>query len=228
MRRQHQGVLPTDATTGPGHDRHAAVAEIKAAGSEAIANGADVADWAQAKAMIDEAVCTFGKLDVLINNAGILRDRTIVNITEAEWDSVIEVHLKGTFTPTHHATAYWRDLSKASGAPVNARIINTSSNSRHLRQHRSDEGYGAAKGRGSRPSPSSRRGVGPLWRHGQRHRAGGADPPDRSPGSPVTDERRKHRQHAVGVADRDLARQRGVRRCQRPRVRGGQRHFGDR
>src|SRR5438034_4116912 len=77
------------------------VEEIKAKGGEAVANGADVSDWEQSKAMIDQAVQTFGKLDVLITNAGILRDRMLVNMTEAECDAVIKAHLKGTFAPAH-------------------------------------------------------------------------------------------------------------------------------
>src|SRR6202161_1125972 len=111
------------ADQGPAHE---VVAEIKAAGGEAVANGADVSNWDQAKGMIDQAVQTFGKLDALINNAGILRDRMLVNMTEAEWDAVIKVHLKGTYGPAHHAAAYWRDQSKAGKQPV-ARIINTTS-----------------------------------------------------------------------------------------------------
>src|SRR5271167_2024053 len=114
----------TGADTSPAHQ---VVAEIKAAGGEAVANGADVSNWDQAKGMIDQAVQTFGKLDVLINNAGILRDRMLVNMTEAEWDAVIQVHLKGTFAPAHHAADYWRNRQKATGEPANARIINTSS-----------------------------------------------------------------------------------------------------
>jgi NAD(P)-dependent dehydrogenase (short-subunit alcohol dehydrogenase family) len=78
-------------------------------------NGNDVSDWAAAKAMIDDAVNTFGRLDVLINNAGILRDRMMVNMSEAEWDAVIKVHLKGTFAPSHHAAQYWRQQTKAPG-----------------------------------------------------------------------------------------------------------------
>jgi NAD(P)-dependent dehydrogenase (short-subunit alcohol dehydrogenase family) len=120
------------------------VEEIKAKGGEAVANGADVSDFAAAKAMIDQAVSTFGKLDVLINNAGILRDRMLVNMTEAEWDAVIKVHLKGAFAPAHHAAAYWRDLNKATGAPVNGRIINTSSVS-GIYGNIGQTNYGAAK-----------------------------------------------------------------------------------
>jgi len=129
------------ADIGPAHD---VVAEIKAAGGEAVANGADVSNWDQAKAMIDQAVSTFGKLDVLINNAGILRDRMLVNMTEAEWDAVIQVHLKGTFAPAHHAAAYWRDLNKATGVPCNARLINTSSVS-GIYGNIGQTNYGAAK-----------------------------------------------------------------------------------
>ncbi len=120
------------------------VNEIRAAGGEAVANGADVSDWEQSKAMIDQAVSTFGKLDVLINNAGILRDRMLVNMTEAEWDAVIKVHLKGTFAPAHHAAAYWRDLNKATGESVNARLINTSSVS-GIYGNIGQTNYGAAK-----------------------------------------------------------------------------------
>src|ERR1700751_2905283 len=120
------------------------VAEIKAMGGEAVANGADVSDWGQSKAMIDQAISTFGKLDVLINNAGILRDRMLVNMTEAEWDAVIKVHLKGTFAPSHHAAQYWRQRVKTSGTPVSARLINTSSAS-GLFGNVGQSNYGAAK-----------------------------------------------------------------------------------
>ena len=131
------------------------VADIRAAGGEAVVNGADVSDWDQSKAMIDQAISTFGKLDVVINNAGILRDRMMVNMTEAEWDAVIKVHLKGTFAPAHHAAAYWRDLNKATGERVNARIINTSSVS-GIYGNIGQTNYGAAKA-GMPRSPSSRR-----------------------------------------------------------------------
>jgi len=120
------------------------VAEIKAMGGEAVANGADVSDWAAAKGMIDQAVSSFGKLDAIINNAGILRDRMLVNMTEEEWDLVIKVHLKGTFAPAHHAAAYWRDRAKEIGGPVNARIINTSSVS-GIYGNIGQTNYGAAK-----------------------------------------------------------------------------------
>jgi len=111
------------ASSGPAGE---VVAEIEAMGSAAIANGANVADWDQAEAMIAAAVETFGRLDVLVNNAGFLRDRMLANTSEAEWDAVVNVHLKGHFVPSRHAIAYWRDQSKA-GNPVDARIINTSS-----------------------------------------------------------------------------------------------------
>ncbi len=119
------------------------VDEIRAAGGEAIVDGSDVADWAQAKAMIERAVQTFGGLHVLVNNAGILRDRMLVNMSEEEWDAVIRVHLKGTFAPSRHAVAYWRERKKA-GDTVDARIINTSSAS-GLFGNVGQTNYGAAK-----------------------------------------------------------------------------------
>jgi NAD(P)-dependent dehydrogenase (short-subunit alcohol dehydrogenase family) len=120
------------------------VEEIKAAGGEAVPNGDDVSSWAGSKHMIDHAVEAFGRLDVLINNAGILRDRMLVNMTEAEWDAVIQVHLKGTFAPAHHAADYWRNRQKATGEPANARIINTSSVS-GIYGNQGQTNYGAAK-----------------------------------------------------------------------------------
>jgi NAD(P)-dependent dehydrogenase (short-subunit alcohol dehydrogenase family) len=103
------------------------VMEIRNAGGEAVADGHDVSSWSGSKAMIDTAINEFGQLDVLVNNAGILRDRMLVNMEEAEWDNVINVHLKGTFAPTHHAATYWRGRNKQTGAPLDARVINTSS-----------------------------------------------------------------------------------------------------
>jgi NAD(P)-dependent dehydrogenase (short-subunit alcohol dehydrogenase family) len=122
----------------------AVVDEITRTGGEAIVNGNDVSDWNGAKALIDAAIDRFGRLDVLINNAGILRDRMMVNMTEAEWDAVIKVHLKGTFAPSHHAAQYWRQETKKRGAPVSARLINTSSAS-GLFGNVGQSNYGAAK-----------------------------------------------------------------------------------
>ena len=120
------------------------VAEIKKMGGDAIVNGDDVSSWNGATNLIDTAVKHFGKLDVLINNAGILRDRMLVNMTEDEWDSCIQVHLKGTFAPSRHAAAYWREKSKEIGGPVNAAIINTSSTS-GIYGNVGQTNYGAAK-----------------------------------------------------------------------------------
>ena len=135
------------AVDGTGTDKSPAqqvVEEIKAMGGEAVVNGDDVSSWNGAKNMIDQAVDTFGTLDVVVNNAGILRDRMLVNMTEDEWDSVIQVHLKGTFAPSRHAAAYWRQTSKDTGEKVNARIINTSSTS-GLYGNVGQTNYGAAK-----------------------------------------------------------------------------------
>ena len=120
------------------------VADIKAAGGEAIVNGDDVSSWAGAKNMIDEALRTWGRLDVVVNNAGILRDRMLVNMSEEEWDAVIQVHLKGTFAPSRHAAAHWRELSRSTGEPTMGRIINTSSTS-GLYGNVGQTNYGAAK-----------------------------------------------------------------------------------
>ncbi|MDQ1474963.1 MAG: hypothetical protein QOE62_192 [Actinomycetota bacterium] len=116
---------------GEGGDPSAAmqvVDEIKAAGGEAVVNGENVADWNGAQRLVQQAIDAFGDLHVLVNNAGILRDRVIINMTEAEWDAVITVHLKGHFAPTHHAAVYWREQTKA-GRDVQASIIHTTSTS---------------------------------------------------------------------------------------------------
>ncbi len=132
LARQGAKVVVNDLGTsgaGEGIDEGPAaevVEEIKAMGGEAVANGADVADFGQAEAMIRQAVEAFGGLDVLVNNAGFLRDRMLVNAAEEEWDAVIRVHLKGHFATLRHAASYWRDESKA-GRRRQARIINTSS-----------------------------------------------------------------------------------------------------
>ena len=119
------------------------VDEIVAAGGQAIANNDDVADWEGGKRLIDAAVATYGDLHVLVNNAGILRDRVLINMTEDEWDAVIHVHLKGHFVPTRHAAAYWREQTKA-GRDVKASVINTSSTS-GLLGNPGQTNYGAAK-----------------------------------------------------------------------------------
>jgi len=110
-------------STGPAGE---VVEAIRAMGGEAVANGADVADWAQAEGLVATAIDAFGRLDVMVNNAGFLRDRMLANCSEEEWDAVMRVHLKGHFAPTRHAVAHWRDRAKA-GEAVDARIINTSS-----------------------------------------------------------------------------------------------------
>ena len=122
----------------------AVVDTIKQAGGAAIANAADVSDWKGAQAMIEEAVDTFGRLDILVNNAGILRDRMLTNMAEDEWDAVIKVHLKGTFAPSRHAAAYWREESKKGNGPVKARIINITSTS-GIYGNVGQTNYGAAK-----------------------------------------------------------------------------------
>jgi NAD(P)-dependent dehydrogenase (short-subunit alcohol dehydrogenase family) len=104
------------------------VDDIRAQGGEAVVNGDDVADWDGARRLVEQAVDTFGDLHVLVNNAGILRDRVIVNISEDEWDSVVRVHLKGHFAPMHFAANYWREQTK-SGREINAAIVNTTSTS---------------------------------------------------------------------------------------------------
>ena len=135
------------AVDGSGADKTPAqnvVDEIVADGGEAVVNGDDVSSWNGAKNMIDQTLETYGKLDVLINNAGILRDRMLVNMTEEEWDSVIQVHLKGTFAPSRHAAAYWRGVSKEIDGPVDGRIINTTSTS-GIYGNLGQTNYGAAK-----------------------------------------------------------------------------------
>lgn len=102
------------------------VAEIKAAGGDAVVNGNDISSWEGARELVQQAIDTFGGLDVLVNNAGFLRDKMLVGMGEQDWDNVINVHLKGHFAPLRHAAEYWRAESKA-GRPRQARVINTSS-----------------------------------------------------------------------------------------------------
>ncbi|HBZ72884.1 MAG TPA: short-chain dehydrogenase [Deltaproteobacteria bacterium] len=132
------GREPSD---GPAAD---VVREIRELGGKAIANGADVADWEQAANLVKAALSAFGRLDVVMNNAGFVRDRMFANAKEDEWDAVMRVHLKGHFCVSRHAAAYWRDEAKA-GRRVEARIINTSSGA-GLQGSVGQSAYSAAKG----------------------------------------------------------------------------------
>lgn len=122
----------------------AVVDEIRAAGGEAIASTADIADWEQSAGLVRAALTAFGRLDVVVNNAGFVRDRMFANATEDEWDAVMRVHLKGHFCLSRHAAAHWRDEAKA-GRPVDARIVNTSSGA-GLQGSVGQSAYSAAKG----------------------------------------------------------------------------------
>jgi NAD(P)-dependent dehydrogenase (short-subunit alcohol dehydrogenase family) len=130
----------TGASSGPAGE---VVDEIRGAGGEAVANGDDVSDWEGAQRLVNAAVESFGGLDVLVNNAGILRDRMLVNMTDDEWDAVIRVHLRGTFAPARWAATYWRERAKE-GLANDARIINTSSSS-GIYGNPGQTNYGAAK-----------------------------------------------------------------------------------
>jgi len=130
----------TGSAEGPAHE---VAREVVGAGGEAVANTDDISSWEGAERLVNQAIEAFGRLDVLVNNAGILRDRMLTNMTEAEWDAVIKVHLKGTAGPSHFAAAHWRDRSKA-GDEVDARIINTSSPS-GIYGNVGQTNYGAAK-----------------------------------------------------------------------------------
>jgi NAD(P)-dependent dehydrogenase (short-subunit alcohol dehydrogenase family) len=119
------------------------VGEIRAVAGDAVADGENVADFEGARRLVEHAVDELGRLDIVVNNAGILRDRMLVNMAEDEWDAVIAVHLKGHFAVTHHAAAHWRDRAKA-GEQLRARVINTSSPS-GLFGNVGQTNYGAAK-----------------------------------------------------------------------------------
>jgi NAD(P)-dependent dehydrogenase (short-subunit alcohol dehydrogenase family) len=134
------------SVTGEGADKRAAeeVADlIRSRGGDAVANYDDIADFNGAKSLIDQAVDAFGKLDIVVNNAGILRDRMVFSMSEEDFDSVIRVHLKGTWCTTHHASVYWREQSKAGNQP-RAAIVNTVSGA-GLQGQASQSNYGAAK-----------------------------------------------------------------------------------
>jgi NAD(P)-dependent dehydrogenase (short-subunit alcohol dehydrogenase family) len=132
-----------DGTGADASPANQVVEEIRDAGGEAVANHDDVTDWDGAKRLVDTAVESFGDLHVLVNNAGILRDRMLVNMSEDEWDAVIKVHLKGHFAPVRHAAAYWRDEHNA-GNEARRAVVNTSSTS-GLFGNVGQTNYGAAK-----------------------------------------------------------------------------------
>jgi NAD(P)-dependent dehydrogenase (short-subunit alcohol dehydrogenase family) len=131
------------ASSGPAGE---VVDEIRGFGGDAVANGEDVSDWEGAQRLVNAAVESFGHLDVVVNNAGILRDRMLVNMTDEEWDAVIRVHLRGTFAPTKWAATYWRERVKAGedAGSLGARIINTTSSS-GIYGNPGQSNYGAAK-----------------------------------------------------------------------------------
>jgi NAD(P)-dependent dehydrogenase (short-subunit alcohol dehydrogenase family) len=120
------------------------VEEIRAAGGAAEVNGANVADWAAAEALVNQTVETFGRLDILVNNAGILRDRMAFNMSEDEWDVVVNVVLKGCFAPARFAAGYWREQYKRTEQRANGVIVNTASES-GLYGNSGQANYGAAK-----------------------------------------------------------------------------------
>ena len=144
----------TGADVGPAQQ---VVDEIKAMGGEAVANGDDVSRLGRRPALIDQAIETFGDLDVVVNNAGILRDRMLINMTEEEWDAVIKVHLKGTFAPGPLRRGLLARAGEGRAGRSTRRIINTTSVVGHLRQRRPDQ-LRRGQGRHRRASPSS-----PRW-----------------------------------------------------------------
>jgi NAD(P)-dependent dehydrogenase (short-subunit alcohol dehydrogenase family) len=138
-----------DGTGAPTKIADEVVAEVKKLGVKAVANYDSVADFKKAKGMIDQAVSQLGKLDIVVNNAGFLRDRMLFNMSEEEWDGIMAVHLKGTFNMTRHAAAYFREVGKAAEEKgeklkVFGRVINTSSDA-GLLGNMGQSNYGAAK-----------------------------------------------------------------------------------
>lgn len=137
------GATLAGATTG--EDPAAEVAaEIEAAGGEALVSHHDVADWEAARSLVQAALARWGRLDAVVNNAGVLRDRMFIKAEPDEWDAVMRVHLRGHFCVTRHAAAYWRALAKDSGAPTSGRILNTSSGA-GLQGSVGQSAYSAAK-----------------------------------------------------------------------------------
>ena len=126
-----------------GSPAEAVVAEIEASGGRAMADGTSVADWSGIEALVSRVLQRYGRLDAVVNNVGFLRDRMLTSMTESEFDAVLEVHVKGTFTLTRHACSYWRAQAKA-GEPVTGRIVNTTSGA-GLWGNIGQTNYGAAK-----------------------------------------------------------------------------------
>ena len=163
------------AVDGTGSDLGPAgevVEEIKKHGGEAVVNGSDVSDFDQAEALVRQAIDTYGKLDVLVNVAGILRDRMIFNMSFEEWDAVVRVHLGGTFNTSRHAAAYWRELRNPEG---HFRIINFTSGS-GMHGAPGQPNYAAAKNGHRRPHLLLRQRPAALRRDHQLHQPGGQHP----------------------------------------------------
>lgn len=133
-----------DGTGTDEEPARAVCAEITEMGGEAVPHFGDVANWDDAKAMIQTAIDTFGDMNILVNNAGFLRDALLFNISEEDFDSVVRVHLKGHFCPMRHAAQYWRETSKAKGEPLYGRLISTASES-YLFAPPGQPNYSAAK-----------------------------------------------------------------------------------
>jgi NAD(P)-dependent dehydrogenase (short-subunit alcohol dehydrogenase family) len=140
LARHGAQVVVNNRSPGPAHE---VVDAIRAEGGSAVAHIGDVADMAIAAGLLEMAVTSFGRLDVLVNNAGIVRDRMFVNLPEEDWDEVVRVNLKGTYTTLSQAARYWRRMAKA-GTPIAAAVINTTSNA-GLFRNPGQANYAAAK-----------------------------------------------------------------------------------
>jgi NAD(P)-dependent dehydrogenase (short-subunit alcohol dehydrogenase family) len=146
--REHALLFAAEGARIVVNDFDADVAETVAKEVGGVAVAGDVSSWEVAQALVEKAVGHFGRLDALVNNAGILRDRFLADMTEAEWDAVISVHLKGHFAPLHHAAAYWKVVSKAAangGETVHGSVVNTASASGTFLPNPGQINYGAAK-----------------------------------------------------------------------------------
>ena len=162
------------SSSGPADE---VVEEIRAMGGEAVANGDDASDWEGARRLVGHAVDTFGGIDTLVNNAGILRDRMLVNMTESDWSAVVGVHLGGTFSPTHWAAVHWREtgqIRRAERRPGGQHQLGH----RSLRKRRTDQLRGG-QGGNRRLHRDRRPGARPLRRDGECHRPDGAHPDER-------------------------------------------------